>query len=170
MALFIGIFTVITAVVHLTNVEHINHRLVFWYHFTFDCSGPLLSGVFLVLISLLWTVDFSKSNSKSKSHCDWRQSVSKSRAHDQIFITLWQLRSCFSGVPSLTRGRVCLLYMLLALISVVFLGSGSLGTRDHILLAEIWDFPFRHLLRLAGSRWRYSNPCPNEWRTKNEDL
>jgi hypothetical protein len=25
------------------------------------------------------------------------------------------------------------------------------------LLSHIWDFPFRRLLRLAGSRWRYSN-------------
>jgi hypothetical protein len=39
------------------------------------------------------------------------------------------------------RGRVYLLYMLLALASVVFLGSESLGTRDHILLSQIWDFP-----------------------------
>jgi hypothetical protein len=31
----------------------------------------------------------------------------------------------------------CLLYMLLALASVVFLGSESLGTRDHILLSQI---------------------------------
>jgi hypothetical protein len=30
--------------------------------------------------------------------------------HDQIFIIVWQLRSCFYGAPSLTRGRVCLLY------------------------------------------------------------
>jgi hypothetical protein len=44
------------------------------------------------------------------------------------------------GAPSLTRGRVCLLYMLLALASAVFLGSESLGTRDHILLSQIWDF------------------------------
>jgi hypothetical protein len=42
-----------------------------------------------------------------------------------------------------------------------FLGSESLGTRDHILLSQIWDFPFRCLLRLAGSRWRYSNPPPH---------
>jgi hypothetical protein len=39
-------------------------------------------------------------------------------AHDQIFITVWQVRS-----RSLTRGRVCLLYMLLVLASAVFLGS-----------------------------------------------
>jgi hypothetical protein len=55
------------------------------------------------------------SKSKSKSHCDWRP-VSKSwcrapfGAYDQIFSTVWQLRSClFCGAPSLTRGRVCLL-------------------------------------------------------------
>jgi hypothetical protein len=43
------------------------------------------------------------------------QSVSQSRcrapagSHDQIFITVWQLRSCFCGDPFLTRGRICLL-------------------------------------------------------------
>jgi hypothetical protein len=84
-------------------------------------------------------------------------------AHDQIFITLWQLRSCFCGAPSLTRGRVCLLFMLLALASAVFLGSESLGIIDHILLSQIWDFPFRRLLRLAGSWWRYSTPPPHGW-------
>jgi hypothetical protein len=84
-----------------------------------------------------------------------------SGAYDQIFITLWQLRSCFYGVPSLTRGRVCLLYKLLALGNVIFLGSQSLWTCNHILLSQIWDFPFRRLLRLAGSRWRYSTPPPH---------
>jgi hypothetical protein len=79
----------------------------------------------------------------------------------QIFITVWQLRSCFCGAPSLTRGRVCLLYMLLDLASAVFLGSESPGTRDHILLSQIWDFPFRRLLRLAGSRWRYWTSPPH---------
>jgi hypothetical protein len=43
----------------------------------------------------------------------------------------------------------------------VFHVSESLGTRDHILLSQIWDFPFRRLLRLAGSRWRYSTPPPH---------
>jgi hypothetical protein len=83
-----------------------------------------------------------------------------SGAHDQKFITVWQLRSCFCGAPSLTRGRICILYMLLALASAVFLGSEFLGTRDHILLSQIWDFLFRRLLRLAGSRWRYSTMRP----------
>jgi hypothetical protein len=87
---------------------------------------------------------------RSRSHIATDgQSVSKSwcrapsGAPDQIYITIWQLRSCFCGAPSLTRGRVCLLYMLLTLASAVFLGSESLGTRDRILLSQIWDFPFR---------------------------
>jgi hypothetical protein len=103
--------------------------------------------------------------SRSRSHIATDgQSVSKSwcRApsgdHDQIYITVWQLRSCFCGAPSLSRGWVCLLYMLLTLASAVILGSESLGTRDHILLSHIWDSPFRRLLRLAGSRWKYSTP------------
>jgi hypothetical protein len=33
-------------------------------------------------------------------------------AHDQIFIAPRLLRFCFYGAPSLTRGWVCLLYML----------------------------------------------------------
>jgi hypothetical protein len=43
----------------------------------------------------------------------------------------------FCGAPSLTRGRVCLLYMLLALASAAFLGSKSLGTCNHILLSDL---------------------------------
>jgi hypothetical protein len=73
-------------------------------------------------------------------------------AYDQIFITVWQLRSSVLWTP-LTTGRVCLLCMLLVLASTVFLGSKSLGAWDHILLSQIWDFPFCHLLRLAGSWW-----------------
>jgi hypothetical protein len=40
------------------------------------------------------------------------------------------------------RTQVCLLYMLLAFASTVFLGYESLGTRDHILLSQIRDFHF----------------------------
>jgi hypothetical protein len=104
--------------------------------------------------------------SKSKSHCDWR-SVSKSwcRApsgtHDQIFITIEYYGFVFCRASSPTRGRVCLLYVLMVLASAVFLVSESLGTCDHILLSQIWDFPFCCLLRLAGSRWRYSTPPPH---------
>jgi hypothetical protein len=40
---------------------------------------------------------------------------------------VWQLRSWFRGAPSLTRGRVCLLYVPLALASAVFLVPSPLG-------------------------------------------
>jgi hypothetical protein len=73
-------------------------------------------------------------------------------AYDQIFITVTQLRICWCGALSLTRGRVCNLQLLLALASAVILGSVSGGTRDHILVSQIRDFPFRRLLRLAGLR------------------
>jgi hypothetical protein len=96
---------------------------------------------------------------ESESHCDW-WTVSKSWWFMTRYLLLWQLWSCFCGVPSLTRGLVCLLYMLLALASAVFCGSESLGTRNHILLSRIWDFPFG-CLRLAGSSWRYSTPPPH---------
>jgi hypothetical protein len=59
--------------------------------------------------------------------------------YDQIFITVRQLRVCSCGVLSPTRGRVCHLQLLLVLASAVILGSKSRGTRDHILLSQIWD-------------------------------
>jgi hypothetical protein len=49
-------------------------------------------------------LNWYKSKSKSKSHCDW-WSISKSwcqtpsGAHGQIYITVWQLWSCFVGFP-----------------------------------------------------------------------
>jgi hypothetical protein len=61
---------------------------------------------------------------------------------------------------SLTRGRVNRLQFLLVLASAVIFGSESRRTRGHILLSQIWDFPFRRLLRLAGSRWKNSTPPP----------
>jgi hypothetical protein len=60
----------------------------------------------------------------------------------------------------LSDERVCRLQLLLAFASTVILESESRGTRDHILLSQIRDFPFRPLLRLAGLRWRYSTPPP----------
>jgi hypothetical protein len=54
--------------------------------------------------------------SQSESHIATDgQAVSKSwcrapsGAHDQLFITVWQLQSCYCGAPSLTGGKVCLL-------------------------------------------------------------
>jgi hypothetical protein len=108
-----------------------------------------------------------QSQSQSQSHIATDgQSISKSwceapsGAHDQIFNSLWQLRSCFSGEPSLTRRQVSLLYMLLALTSLVFPGSVSFGTCDHILLSQILRLSFSSPPTTRRVRWRYSKPPP----------
>jgi hypothetical protein len=82
-------------------------------------------------------------------------------AYNQIFVTVRQLQVCWCGALSLTRRWVSSLKLLLGLARAVILGSESRGTHDHILLSKIRDFPFPCLLRLAGLRWRYSNPPPH---------
>jgi hypothetical protein len=62
---------------------------------------------------------------------------------------------------SLMRGQICCLQLLLLLASTVILRSKSRGTHYHILLSQIQDFPFHHLLWLAGLRWRYLTPLPH---------
>jgi hypothetical protein len=79
-----------------------------------------------------------------------------SGAYDKIFITVRQLRVCVYGVFSLTRGQVSRLQLLLTLTRAVIFEFESRGSRDHILLSQIRDSPFRCLLRPAGLRWRYS--------------
>jgi hypothetical protein len=56
---------------------------------------------------------------------------------------IFQLNTCFHSpyiTASLVRGWVCSL-QLLVLASAVILRSDSRGTRDHILLSQIRDFP-----------------------------
>jgi hypothetical protein len=115
-----------------------------------------------------------------------------SGTHDQFFFLLEiffrQLRDCYFVAPSLMRGRVCNLLLLLFLASAVPLGSESRGTQNHILLSQFLrlpqpggtgppylypqeqggpdippgtGFPFCRLLRLSGLRRRYSNPPPH---------
>jgi hypothetical protein len=77
-----------------------------------------------------------------------------SGAHDQIFITVWQLQSCFLwGAVSDERTGLSFVHAA-GPCQPSFLGSEYLGSRYHILHSRIWDFPFRRLLRLAGLRWR----------------
>jgi hypothetical protein len=84
-----------------------------------------------------------------------------SGAYDQIFIIVRQLWVCLYGALSLTRGWVCRSQMMLDLASAVIFGFEFRGSRGHSLLSQIRDFPFRHLLRLAGLRWRYSTLPPH---------
>jgi hypothetical protein len=83
---------------------------------------------------------------KSKSHCNLllvSQSVSLGVELHLGLMTRYLLlfgtygNFFFCGAFSLTRGRVYLLYMLLAFVSAVFLGSEPLGTRDHTLVSQI---------------------------------
>jgi hypothetical protein len=66
-----------------------------------------------------------------------------SGAYDQMLIIVWQLLVCWYGAFSLTRGGVCRLHSPLDLASAVNLGSMFLRSRDHTLLSQIRDFPFR---------------------------
>jgi hypothetical protein len=51
----------------------------------------------------------------------------QSGAYDQIFIIVRLLRACWYGVPSLTRGRVCRLQLLLSLPAQSFSGPSPAG-------------------------------------------
>jgi hypothetical protein len=98
-----------------------------------------------------------------------------SGAYDQIFITIWQLRVCWFGAPSMTSGRVCRLQLQLALASAVIFGSESrsfwteLGRSSHIAskrthrerrlqqlfyccLTSLRTYPIAPYQRLYGSR------------------
>jgi hypothetical protein len=61
-------------------------------------------------------------------------------AEDQIFNTVRQLRNFCSGEPSLTRGLMCRLQLLLSLTSAVILVSEFHGTNGNILLSQIRDY------------------------------
>jgi hypothetical protein len=84
-----------------------------------------------------------------------------SGAYNQIFITVRQLRACWCGALSLTRGRVCRLQLLVGLASAVIFRYESRGTRDQILLSQIRDFPIRPPIRLTEQRWWYSTHLPH---------
>jgi hypothetical protein len=65
--------------------------------------------------------------------------------HRQFFfhfeIVFRELQVCYFVVPSLTRGRVCNLLLLLVLVSADPLGSESRGTQDRILLSKFLTLP-----------------------------
>jgi hypothetical protein len=105
---------------------------------------------------------------------------------DQFFFLLEiffrQLRICYFVAPTLTRGRVCNIMLLLVLASVVPRDSGPYFIVPVLESLPTWSVrspflyppgtgwpsytprhwvPFYRLLRLARLRWRYSNPPPH---------
>jgi hypothetical protein len=86
-----------------------------------------------------------------------------SGAHDQIFITVRELRVCWCGALSLTKGLACRLQLLLALASAVILRPSPVGlaTIFHCLICETSFLSPPATRRLAGLRWRYSTPHPH---------
>jgi hypothetical protein len=88
----------------------------------------------------------SLSHSKSKLCYDQRsvsQSVLVWTTHLGLktrLLFIRQLRVCWCGAPSLMRGWVCRLQLLVVLTSAVILRSESRGTHDHILLSQVRDF------------------------------
>jgi hypothetical protein len=116
------------------------------------------------------------SDSESELLYDWQFTANQFvlatnllRVTTRIF---FQLNTCNCSpyiISSLTRGWVSCLQLLLGLTSSVILRSESSGTliRDSLegqggpVIAPGTGFYFRRLLRLAGLRWRYSNPPPH---------
>jgi hypothetical protein len=89
-------------------VDH--ERLLFHWRITNDESLLIYWTPFLSLSLILWPT-------VSRPVCLGIKHLSG--ANDQIFITVRQLRVCWCGALSLTRGRVCRLQLLLVLASAV---------------------------------------------------
>jgi hypothetical protein len=123
---------------------------------------PLLILLLVLRLTLfLWISNLYSSQIRVESSLTLRPTVRRpvylgikypSGTYEEIFITVRQLRVGWCGALFLMRGLVCRLQLLLVLASAVILGSESLGTRDRILLSQIWDSCFRRLLRLARLR------------------
>jgi hypothetical protein len=108
-----------TVSLHMTNFPWLSLKHLNSLKYTAEYSNPFLSLSLMLWLTVSWPVCLGIKH--------------PSGAYDQIFISVrnteyvWQLRSWFRGAPSLTRGRVCLLYVPLALPAQSFSGPSPLG-------------------------------------------
>jgi hypothetical protein len=77
-----------------------------------------------------------------KSHCDWRSVNQLSLGVEPLYYSLTVTVLFLWGALPDERMGLSFVYAA-GPRQVVFLGSESRGTRGHILLSQIWDFPFR---------------------------
>jgi hypothetical protein len=111
------------------------------------CIFPLPHAHCISLPSQSPTFSPSKTQSRSQNYVTTNgQPASLSWCQAPIWAPIpdlyyCQLRVCRCGAPSLMRGRVCRIQLLLVLASAVILGSKSCGTHDHILLSQTRDSP-----------------------------
>jgi hypothetical protein len=126
--------------------------------------NSLTNDVCLTNLSEGFRTDLNISNSEFESEF-YLTTDAQSASLSLNKVPIWGLRPDYyycqtlAGLlmwGALSDDRTGLSYTISAgLASAVILGSESHGTRDHSLLPQIRDFPFRRLLRLARLRWRY---------------
>jgi hypothetical protein len=113
-----------------------------WFRPTGDCLSP--NPVLQLSTTCCHSLKSNQSQSQSYDTTDG-QSVSLSwwKAHllskARFLLLSRQLQIRWCGAPSLMKGRVCRLQLLLPLASIVILGTESRGTQDHILLSQVRD-------------------------------
>jgi hypothetical protein len=117
------------------NVMFLLLKFLYWFTIMQD----------LMAYTSVWSAkvkSYLTTNTQSAS-LSWFQATIRTRdkfsfLHESV---VTQLRLCYFMAPSLTRGRVCILLLLLGFAIEVPLESESRGTQDHILLSQFCRLP-----------------------------
>jgi hypothetical protein len=112
-------------------------------------TRSILTGLRLLFTGFQLKTDLIiKSKSNSKSHCDWRSFSQQVLVSSPIWGSWPDIYYCLTVTVLIWWGALSDARTGLSVVHAAgFHGSEYLGTRDHILPSQIWDFPFRRLLR-----------------------